>query len=102
MRYAAATLLALLYGEDFIASDRAVALLFAGSLVRIAAWIPLFALYAMRRTAAISIGELFSLPLFAGLLYLAAERLTLEVAGGLWLASYAAYLAFNLLAVRRR
>ena len=94
-------LLALLYEADFAASDGAVALLFAGSLVRIAAWIPLFALYAMRRTAAISIGELFSLPLFACLLYLAAGRLTLEVAGGLWLASYAAYLAFNLLAVRR-
>lgn len=94
-------LLALLYEPQFAASDGAVALLFAGSLLRIAAWIPLFALYAMRRTATISIGELFSLPLFAGLLYLAAERLSLELAGALWLAAYAAYLAFNLLAVRR-
>lgn len=92
-------LLALLYEPDFSASDGAVALLFAGSAVRIASWIPLFALYAMRGTLAIAIGELFSLPLFAALLFVLRERLTLEVAGALWLGSFAVYCAFNLLAV---
>jgi PST family polysaccharide transporter len=94
-------LLALLYEPDFVASDGAVALLFAGSVVRIASWIPLFALYAMRRTRAIAVGELFSLPLFAAMLAGAGKDLTLETAGALWLVSYAIYLAFNWLAMRR-
>lgn len=92
-------LLALLYEPDFSASDGAVALLFAGSVVRIASWIPLFALYAMRGTLAIAIGELFSLPLFAGLLFFMNGSLTLELAGALWLGSFAVYCAFNFLAV---
>jgi hypothetical protein len=58
-------------------------------------------LYAMRRTNAIAIGELFSLPLFALLLASAGERLSLQLAGGLWLASFAVYCAFNVWAVRR-
>jgi PST family polysaccharide transporter len=94
-------LLAALYDPAFRAPDAAVALIFAGSLARIASWIPLFALYAMRRTMAITLGELFSLPLFAALLFVVGMRLTLEIAGALWLASYAAYCAFNLRALRR-
>lgn len=92
-------LLAVLYEPDFAASDAAAALLFAGSIVRIASWIPLFALYAMRGTLAIAIGELFSLPLFAGGLLLAKDSLTLEWVGLLWLLSFAAYCAFNFVAV---
>ena len=42
-------LLAALYDPSFQASPLAVALLFAGSLVRIASWIALFALYAALR-----------------------------------------------------
>jgi len=94
-------LLALLYQPDFSVSASAVALLFAGSAVRIASWIPLFALYAMRRTRAIAIGELVSLPLFALLLALAGTALTLEMAGALWLIAYAIYFGFNWWAVRR-
>jgi PST family polysaccharide transporter len=94
-------LMALLYESDFGASDGAVALLFGGSVVRIASWIPLFALYAMRRTRAIAFGELLSLPLFAALCAAAGSRLSLEVAGALWLLSYAVYLGFNSWAVRR-
>ena len=45
-------LLAALYDPSFAASHAAAGLLFAGSVVRIASWIPLFALYAMRRTRA--------------------------------------------------
>lgn len=94
-------LLGVLYDPAFHASDGAVALIFAGSAVRIASWIPLFALYAMRRTMAITIGELFSLPLFASLLIALGKHMTLETAAALWLVSYSAYCAFNFWALRR-
>jgi PST family polysaccharide transporter len=94
-------LLAALYDPSFASSYAAAGLLFAGSVVRIASWIPLFALYAMRRTRAITIGELLSLPLFAALLLLFRDDLSLEIAGVLWAASYLAYGAFNFWAVRR-
>ncbi|HEV3010721.1 MAG TPA: hypothetical protein VGX52_16965, partial [Burkholderiales bacterium] len=93
--------LELLYDPSFKASPLVVGLLFAGSLARIAAWIPLFGLYAASRTRAIAVGELLSLPLFAALAFAAGDRLTLEVVGALWLATYLAYGAFNLWALRR-
>jgi len=95
------SLLAVLYDANFSASFLAAALVFAGSLARIASWIPLYGLYAVRATRAIALGELFSLPLFALLVFLARDRLTLELAGLLWLASYVAYLVFNAWALRR-
>lgn len=91
----------LLYDESFRMSDATVALFFAGSLARIASWLPLYALYAMRRTGPIMAGEFLSLPLFAALLALHPQLLTLESAGALWLASYIAYGLFNLWAVKR-
>jgi O-antigen/teichoic acid export membrane protein len=94
-------LLAFLYDPSFAVSDLAVALVFAGTAVRIASWVGLAALYAMRRTRAIAVGELLSLPLFASLVALSGERLTLELAGGLWLLSFAAYCGFNFWAMRR-
>jgi PST family polysaccharide transporter len=94
-------LLPALYDTSFAAPGAAVAWLFAGSAVRVASWIPLFALFAMRRTRAITFGELLSLPLFAVLLFLDRENLSLERAGMYWLASYAAYFLFNFWAVRR-
>jgi enterobacterial common antigen flippase len=94
-------LLAALYEPGFEASPTAVALVFAGSTARIASWVPLFALYAMLRTRSIAIGELASLPLFALSLVLFAEKLTLELAGALWLASFVAYALFNLWAMKR-
>lgn len=96
-----AALLPLLYDPGFEVSPLAAWLFFAGSAARIGAWIPLYALYAMRRTALIAAGEVFSLPLFVLLLALAGERLTLELSGALWLASYLAYWAFNAWAARR-
>lgn len=91
-----------LYDPSFSAPAPAVALIFAGSVVRIAAWIPLVALYAARRTRAIAVGELLSLPLFAALCLLSAERLTLELIGLLWIGAYAAYAAFNFWMCARR
>jgi len=94
-------LLSMLYEPGVAASDTAVALLLAGSWVRIVAWLPLFALYALRRTRAIAVGELLSLPLFAILIVAAGSELTLELAGGFWLAAYVAYATFNVWAARR-
>jgi O-antigen/teichoic acid export membrane protein len=92
---------ALLYDESFAMSDAAVGLFFAGTFVRIASWLPLYALYAMRRTRALVVGEFLSMPLFAVLLAAHPGPLTLERVGALWLAAYAGYAAFNLWAVRR-
>jgi O-antigen/teichoic acid export membrane protein len=95
-----APLLPLLYEPGFEVSPLAAWLFFAGSAARIGAWIPLYALYAMRRTGMIAAGEVLSLPLFVLLLALAGEQLTLELAGAFWLASYLAYWAFNAWAAR--
>jgi PST family polysaccharide transporter len=94
-------LLIVLYDESFRAPPSAVALLFAGCLVRIGAWIPLFALYARGQTRAIAVGEFLSLPLFAALTVIASNELSLTLVAVLWLASFAAYLVFNLWAARR-
>lgn len=94
-------LLAALYDPGVQAPDAAVALYFAGSWVRIVAWIPLYALFALRRTLQIAVGELLSLPLFAALLYSLGARLTLESASAMWLAAYCAYATYNLHAAFR-
>jgi PST family polysaccharide transporter len=94
-------LLAALYDETFRASTLAVALLFLGSLARIGAWVAMFGLYALRRTRALALGELLSLPLFAALTLAAGQHLTLERVGVFWLAAFCAYLAFNVAALRR-
>ena len=93
--------LAMLYDSSFEVSATAAALFFAGSVLRIASWIPLYALYAMSRTRSIAAGELLSLPLFAALLAAWGENLTLERAGVSWLLAYLAYAAFNYWAMRR-
>lgn len=94
-------LLAALYDPSFEAPPVAVALLFAGSLARIASWIALFALYATLRTRAIALGELFSLPLFAALAVAAGNRLSLEMVGAFWLLAFLVYTAFNCWALRK-
>jgi len=95
-------LLAALYDETFRASNLAVALLFAGSLARIGAWVAMFGLYARRRTRALALGEFLSLPLFAFFALAAGRSLTLELAGLFWLVAFCAYLAFNVAALRRQ
>ena len=94
-------LLGALYDDSFRASNTAVALFFLGALVRIASWVAMFGLYAARRTGALAAGELLSLPLFALLVLISGDHLTLELAGALWLVSYGAYAAFNFWALRR-
>lgn len=94
-------LLGVLYSDEFRASATTATLIFIGGWVRIGAWVAMFGLYAQRRTIALALGELLSLPLFAALLLAAGSALTLELAGVFWLASYCAYLAFNVWALRR-
>jgi O-antigen/teichoic acid export membrane protein len=94
-------LLEMFYDSSFRPSPLAVALLFAGSLARIVSWLPLFALYAALRTRAIAVGEFLSLPLFAGLVFVARDNLTLELVAALWLATYLGYAAFNFWALRK-
>jgi O-antigen/teichoic acid export membrane protein len=94
-------LFALFYDGSFRMSGATVALFFGGSFLRIASWLPLYALYAMRRTVPIMLGEFLSLPLFAALLAAYRDALTLELASALWLAAYCVYGLFNLWAVRR-
>ena len=98
---AARPLLSGLYADDFRPSAATVMLIFAGSWVRIAAWVAMFGLYAQRRTVALTVGEFLSLPLFAALALAAGHRLTLELIGAFWLLSYCAYFAFNWWSLRR-
>ena len=94
-------LLSLFYADEFRASDLTAGLIFAGGWLRIAAWVALFGLYAQRRTLALTVGELLSLPLFAALALASGSGLTLERVGFFWLVSYCAYLGFNWWALRR-
>ena len=90
--------LALLYDASFRVPSAAAAMLFAGVALRVVAWAGLVALYAQRRTVAIAVGELLSLPLFAALVAAWPGALTLERVCAAWLAAFAAYAAFNLCA----
>jgi len=92
-------MLAALYDAQFVVSDSAAALFMLGDWVRIASWVFLYALFAMRRAALIIAGEFFSLPLYALLLHVCSDGMTLERAGFLYLLSYVSYLAFNAAAV---
>ena len=87
--------LALLYRAD-IAMTREDALFFLlGDWMRMLSWIGLFGLFARRSAWAISLGEFFSLPLFALLLTLFAGQLDLRQVGLMWLLTYASYAACN-------
>jgi len=95
------TVFSLLYDASFLMTGATAALFFAGTLVRIASWLPLYALYAMRRTGPLVVGEFLSMPLFAALLAAYPGPLSLEAAGALWVAAYTGYALFNLWAMRR-
>ena len=92
-------LLSALYDASFIVSDQTAALFMFGCWARIASWVFLFGLFAAHRTGLIIAGEVFSLPLFALLLWMFGEGMTLERAALLYLVSYLAYLAFNAVAL---
>jgi len=88
-------MLATLYDARFIVSDATAALFMLGSWIRIASWLFLFGLFAAHRTRLIMTGEVLSLPLYALLLWLFADGMTLERTALLYLVSYLVYLAFT-------
>jgi len=92
-------MLAALYDARFVVSDETAALIMLGSWIRIASWLFLFGLFAAHRTRLIVAGELLSLPLFALLLWLFAEGMTLERTALLYFVSYLVYLVFNAIAL---
>jgi PST family polysaccharide transporter len=91
--------LSVLYDSRFVVSDLAVALFIFGSWIRIASWVFLFGLFAMHRTWLIVAGEILSLPLFAFLLWLFGQGMSLERAALLFALSYLVYFAFNVIAL---
>ncbi|HTN93728.1 MAG TPA: hypothetical protein VMJ33_04030 [Gallionella sp.] len=93
-------LLSALYDARFVVSDQTAGLIMFGCWVRIASWVLLFGLFSAHRTGLIMTGELLSLPLFALLLWLFADGMTLERTAMLYLASYLAYLGFNAIALK--
>jgi hypothetical protein len=94
------TLLATLYDARFVVSDQTAALIVLGCWVRIASWVFLFGLFSAHRTGLIMAGEIFSLPLFALLLWLYADGITLERTALLYLSTYLSYLGFNAVALK--
>lgn len=88
-------MLATLYDARFAVSNETAALFMLGCWMRIASWLFLFGLFAAHRTWLIVAGEILSLPLFALLLWLFADGMTLERAALLYLVSYLVYLGFN-------
>lgn len=84
-----------LYDPRFAVNDRTAMLFLLGCWMRIASWVFLFGLYAAHRTLLIMAGEFLSLPLFAFLLWMLADGMTLERAAGLYLVSYIVYFCFN-------
>jgi PST family polysaccharide transporter len=89
------TLLAMLYDTRFVVSDQTAALIMLGGWIRIASWLFLFGLFSAHRTGLIMAGEILSLPLYALLLWLFADGMTLERTAWLYFASYLVYLIFN-------
>jgi PST family polysaccharide transporter len=92
-------MLATLYDARFVVSDQTAALIMLGSWIRIASWLFLFGLFAAHRTGLIMAGEILSLPLYALLLWLFADGMTLERAALLYFVSYLVYLGFNAIAL---
>ena len=92
-------LLAMLYDTRFVVSNETAAWIMLGSWIRIASWLFLFGLFAAHRTRLIMAGELLSLPLYALLLWLFADGMTLERTALLYLLSYLVYLIFNAVAL---
>jgi hypothetical protein len=89
-----------LYDERFVVDPAVVGVFFLGDFLRVASWVILFALLARRATMWVTVGEFLSMPLFAALVLVFSEGLNLHRAAGLYLVTYAIYLAFNLAGLR--
>lgn len=92
--------LRLLYDDRFVMPPAVSALFLLGDALRVAAWVPLLALFARERIRPVALGEWLSLPLFATLLTGVAGD-SLALAGICYVLTYAIYLGFNLICVYR-
>ena len=93
-------ILSMLYDARFAVSNQTAAFIMLGSWVRIVSWVYLFGLFSAHRTGLIIAGEVLSLPLYALLLWLFSDGMTLERTALLYFFSYLAYLAFNAVALK--
>ena len=89
--------LAGLFSLSILPAPMVLATFLLAEWIRMASWVLLQVLFATSAQWAIAIGELFSLPLFAFLLWLHGAGMTLQDASVAYLLSYVAYLGFNLL-----
>ena len=94
------SMLAALYDARFVVSDKTAGLFMLGCWIRIAAWLFLYGLFSAHRTGLIMAGEILSLPLYALLLWLFADGMTLERSALLYLVSYLVYLVFTAASLR--
>ena len=87
--------LSLLYRADMAVARRDALFFLLGDGLRMLSWLALFGLFARKQAWAITLGEFFSLPLFALLLTAFSGPLEIRQIGLMWLATYAAYAACN-------
>ena len=89
-----------LFGLSVVPESTIFAMFLLGEWVRMGSWILLYGLFATGAQRAIALGELCSLPLFAGLLWLIGPELSMHSAAVAYLGAYMTYLAFNLWVIR--
>lgn len=87
--------MALLYRTNIVVAREDALFFLLGDWVRILSWVPLMGLFARRAAWAITVGEFFSLPLFALLLTVFGQRFGLREVGMAWFATYATYACLN-------
>jgi len=93
-----------LFGLSVVPDPAVFATFLVGEWLRMGSWILLYALFATGSQRIIAVGELCSLPLFAGLLWLVwllRANLSLQYAAWAYLCAYVVYLIFNGWAIRR-
>ena len=93
-----------LFGLSVVPEPAVFATFLVGEWLRMGSWILLYGLFATGSQRVIAVGELCSLPLFAGLLWLVwllRGKLSLQDAAWAYLGAYVAYLVFNSWAIRR-
>ena len=93
-----------LFGLSVVPDATVFATFLIGEWLRMGSWILLYGLFATGSQRIIAVGELCSLPLFAGLLWLVwllRAKLSLQDAAWAYLGAYVGYLVFNGWAIRR-
>jgi len=93
-----------LYGLSVVPDPAVFSTFLVGEWLRMGSWILLYGLFATGSQRVIAVGELCSLPLFAGLLWFVSSlraNLSLQDAAWAYLVAYIGYLVFNCWAIRR-